>query len=125
MLAPSLVAEMEEEDLAVVGVSACDTCGETPCQNAGVCQEDNTSRGYRCLCKSGHSGRQCEKAGDTCYPGACNGGICKDAPSGKDGFTCLCPFGRGGKTCDEDKPVETPYFDGEQAYMAFKRPGTS
>ncbi len=32
---------------AVVGVTGCETCAEAPCRNGGVCQEDNTDRGYR------------------------------------------------------------------------------
>ena len=32
---------------AVVGVTGCEPCAEAPCKNGGVCQEDNTDRGYR------------------------------------------------------------------------------
>ena len=47
-----------------VGTTGCETCaGENPCDNRGICQEENSRDGYVCLCPPGFSGKTCDKVG--------------------------------------------------------------
>lgn len=61
IIAPSLVRSH--------GITGCETCVLNPCDNGGLCQEDNTVQGHRCICQPGYSGESCEKVGDACYEG--------------------------------------------------------
>ena len=52
-----------------VGTTGCETCaGENPCDNRGICQEENSRDGYVCLCPPGFSGKTCDKVH---MPGVC------------------------------------------------------
>ena len=43
-----------------------DSCGPNPCKNGGTCQRNNDDNGYKCQCKGGFSGTNCED-GKTAY----------------------------------------------------------
>lgn len=51
------------------GITTCETCTDSPCQNQGVCQEAQTKEGFSCLCPAGFSGPTCSRVGEACYPG--------------------------------------------------------
>jgi hypothetical protein len=63
------------------------SCLSYPCKNAGECQEDG-AYGFRCVCKTGYTGKTCEHMIDYCESGPCqNGGKCLPYAGG---YTCLC-----------------------------------
>ncbi|XP_050723887.1 basement membrane-specific heparan sulfate proteoglycan core protein-like isoform X5 [Eriocheir sinensis] len=101
-----------------VGITACQTCNSSPCQNNGVCQEAYNERGHRCFCPAGYLGDLCENAGESCYQGACGLGRCVNKPGG---FECYCPFGKIGERCEQDIAIYEPAF-GDESYIAYPRP---
>lgn len=106
------------EARAKVGVTACDTCGTSPCQNNGVCQEAYTEVGHKCFCPAGFSGSLCENSGESCYPGVCGTGRCVNKPGG---FECYCPFGKLGQRCEQDITIYEPAF-ADESYIAYPTP---
>ncbi|HET6331695.1 MAG TPA: calcium-binding EGF-like domain-containing protein [Polyangiales bacterium] len=69
-------------------------CATNPCQN-GTCSD--TATGYRCACKPGYSGANCETEIDECAPRPCLHGVCSD---GVASYTCECPTGWSGRRCE-------------------------
>ena len=68
-------------------------CALNPCQNGGICTEDNTSvSGYICFCPEGYSGDICQDI-DACNP--CTNGVCVE------GY-CQCNPGWFGVSCETD-----------------------
>lgn len=84
-----------------------DDCLGGPCQNGGICTD--MVNGFRCQCRNGFTGQQCEKAIDYCKTdggsgGAnqCrNGGICLSI-SETASTVCECPQGYTGLVCQDD-----------------------
>jgi hypothetical protein len=73
----------EEKSVVLTG-----TCREFPCHNNGECVDLGSSQ-YRCECRKGYSGENCETMIDFCSSSPCqNGGKCL-AYAG--GYTCMCP----------------------------------
>nr|XP_026493720.1 delta and Notch-like epidermal growth factor-related receptor [Vanessa tameamea] len=75
-------------------------CASNPC-NKGICVEqvDNEikEQKYRCFCKPGYTGDQCELEYNECESSPCvNGGTCTDRVGA---FECSCGRGYTGDTC--------------------------
>jgi len=71
-------------------------CGKNPCQNAGACVDKKV--GYKCICKSGFTGQNCENDVNECDSLPCfNGGACQNYPGG---YNCTCAIGYFGAHCD-------------------------
>ena len=43
-----------------------DSCNPNPCENGGTCKRNDDDSGYKCQCKGGFSGTNCED-GKTAY----------------------------------------------------------
>ena len=84
------------------GINECD---EMPCLNGGKCVDlGDVKLGdhyYKCVCKPGFTGKNCETNINECDPSPClNGGHCVD---GVNDYTCKCPAGYTGKDCETSK----------------------
>ena len=76
-----------------------------PCLNGGKCVDlGDVKHGdhyYKCVCKPGFTGKNCEININECDPSPClNGGHCVD---GVNDYTCKCPAGYAGKDCETGK----------------------
>ncbi|XP_019616633.1 PREDICTED: sushi, von Willebrand factor type A, EGF and pentraxin domain-containing protein 1-like, partial [Branchiostoma belcheri] len=82
--------------------SICDDhneCAPNPCGEHAVGCHDLIGS-YRCICKMGYTGAQCEVNINDCHEGSCrNGGTCVD---GIANYTCVCPDGFKGKLCEKE-----------------------
>jgi len=75
-----------------------DHCANSPCQNEATCV--NLQAGYRCDCKTGYSGDNCETDINECAPAPCqNGGTCVDLVGS---YRCDCKTGYSGTNCETD-----------------------
>ena len=88
-----------------LGINECD---EMPCLNGGKCVDlGDVKHGghyYKCVCKPGFIGKNCETNVDDCDPSPClNGGKCVD---GVNDYTCKCPAGFTGKDCETGMVIE-------------------
>ncbi|XP_031572747.1 fibropellin-1-like isoform X2 [Actinia tenebrosa] len=73
-------------------------CYVNPCLNAGTCHESET--GYKCSCRVGYTGRNCES--HVCHPNPCHhGGHCR-VDSGH--YKCVCPPLYRGHICEVPHP---------------------
>ncbi|XP_057651724.1 basement membrane-specific heparan sulfate proteoglycan core protein-like isoform X29 [Diorhabda carinulata] len=107
------------EALNKTGITTCESCSESKCQNQGVCQEALSKEGYMCICSSGYSGPTCSKLkGEACSPHACGIGRCIDTDNS---FECQCPLGRAGRRCQREITVIEPAFQND-AYIAYPTP---
>ncbi|XP_068719046.1 sushi, von Willebrand factor type A, EGF and pentraxin domain-containing protein 1-like [Montipora capricornis] len=71
-------------------------CASNPCNNDATCVE--VTDGYRCICKPGFTGANCEVEDDECVSNPCAiGSSCVDKVNG---YLCLCPPGYTGVHCD-------------------------
>ncbi|XP_066903525.1 basement membrane-specific heparan sulfate proteoglycan core protein isoform X5 [Halyomorpha halys] len=119
-----LVIKNEEQTLSRAGalewtgISECDTCAENQCTNSGACQESPNHRGYVCLCPRGFSGENCDRTGDSCYPGLCGEGYCENTDKG---YICKCQLGLAGPHCEHRIQIRTPYFQ-DNSYIAYPTP---
>lgn len=75
-------------------------CEPNPCQYSGICHEkirEDETVTYRCACRKGLVGDNCEVNLDDCEGSCQNGAGCADLV---DDFRCHCPFGFSGKRCE-------------------------
>lgn len=103
-------------------------CGSNPCKNEGQCV--NELNGYKCKCKTGFNGTNCEINIDDCAnPNPCqNGATCSD---GLASYTCSCASGFTGKQCetniDDCKSLPCQHYgtcvDGVNSYSCVCAPG--
>ncbi|XP_016158848.1 PREDICTED: basement membrane-specific heparan sulfate proteoglycan core protein [Ficedula albicollis] len=106
-------------DLQAHGVTNCPTCQDRPCQNGGVCQDDDSGT-YVCRCPHGFTGSNCEYSQALhCHPEACGpDATCVNRPDGQ-GYTCRCHLGKTGERCTEGEVVHVPSFDEEGAFISY------
>ncbi|XP_063033256.1 basement membrane-specific heparan sulfate proteoglycan core protein isoform X1 [Melospiza melodia melodia] len=106
-------------DLQAHGVTNCPTCQDRPCQNGGVCQDDESGT-YVCRCPHGFTGSNCEYSQALhCHPEACGpDATCVNRPDGQ-GYTCRCHLGKTGERCTEGEVVNVPSFDEEGAFVSY------
>ncbi|XP_029434740.1 basement membrane-specific heparan sulfate proteoglycan core protein isoform X5 [Rhinatrema bivittatum] len=106
-------------DLHAQGISNCPTCRDRPCQNRGVCQ-DSESSSYVCICPQGFTGSNCEHfQAFHCHPEACGpNATCINREDGL-GYNCRCHLGKAGDKCMEGIMVTTPFFSGDDSFVAY------
>ncbi|XP_056364035.1 basement membrane-specific heparan sulfate proteoglycan core protein isoform X2 [Oenanthe melanoleuca] len=106
-------------DLQAHGVTNCPTCQDRPCQNGGVCQDDESGT-YVCRCPHGFTGSNCEYSQALhCHPEACGpDATCVNRPDGQ-GYTCRCHLGKTGERCTEGEVVNVPSFEEEGAFISY------
>ncbi|XP_014117185.1 PREDICTED: basement membrane-specific heparan sulfate proteoglycan core protein isoform X3 [Pseudopodoces humilis] len=106
-------------DLQAHGVTNCPTCQDQPCQNGGVCQDDESGT-YVCRCPHGFTGSNCEYSQALhCHPEACGpDATCVNRPDGQ-GYTCRCHLGKTGERCTKGEVVNVPSFDEEGAFVSY------
>uniref|UniRef100_A0A182FR49 Basement membrane-specific heparan sulfate proteoglycan core protein n=1 Tax=Anopheles albimanus TaxID=7167 RepID=A0A182FR49_ANOAL len=89
--------QLYQDAISTVGLTACETCAEDPCNNgAGTCMESQTTRGYKCLCREGYTGANCETEGAGCSIDTCGVGRCEETDRGSE---CYCPLHKTGDRC--------------------------
>ncbi|XP_022795937.1 neurogenic locus notch homolog protein 1-like isoform X3 [Stylophora pistillata] len=83
--------------LRFCGNSGFDPCkASRPCQNGATCV--NNQDGYKCLCKPGYQGKNCEQDVNECSTRPClNGGTCQNLPGS---YKCNCKPGFLGSHCE-------------------------
>ncbi|XP_017695325.1 PREDICTED: basement membrane-specific heparan sulfate proteoglycan core protein, partial [Lepidothrix coronata] len=106
-------------DLQAHGVTNCPTCQDRPCQNGGVCQDDESGT-YMCRCPHGFTGSNCEYSQALhCHPEACGpDATCVNRPDGQ-GYTCRCHLGKSGDRCTEGEAVNVPSFEEDGAFVSY------
>ncbi|KFB41336.1 AGAP003656-PB-like protein [Anopheles sinensis] len=82
--------------LTTVGITVCEPCAEDPCNNAGTCMEAQSPQGYKCMCREGYTGQNCQNAGVGCTSTTCGVGRCEDTDRGPE---CYCPVHKSGPNC--------------------------
>jgi len=71
-----------------------DACYNQPCKNQGACQLVGLDK-YKCECKNGWDGENCEINIDDCKSNPCkNQGVCVDKVAS---YECKCVEGFSGK----------------------------
>ncbi|CAD5113740.1 DgyrCDS2906 [Dimorphilus gyrociliatus] len=86
-------------------------CDFLPCKNGGTCRKVDSENGYKCDCKIGYKGENCQN--DPCNPSPCqNGATCTRVPSLPHGFSCACLTGFYGRSCERDGCNPTPCLNG-------------
>ncbi|XP_019638162.1 PREDICTED: cartilage oligomeric matrix protein-like, partial [Branchiostoma belcheri] len=77
-------------------VTDIDECASNPCRNSGTCQ--NLINEYRCDCKPGWTGVNCQTDINECASNPCrHGGTCQDLTNG---YRCDCRPGWAGVNCE-------------------------
>ena len=108
-----------------------DECQSNPCKNGATCIDDLD--GYKCQCRNGYTGLDCEVAIDYCANVSptkrCrNGGTCRNIPETAS-TVCDCPAGFTGLYCqdDVDECASGPCQNGAQCvnFVSAKRNVTS
>ena len=105
-----LESEFEPKILQRTNVIECshNPCSRMPCANGGSCQASNHHQGYQCQCKPNFTGRQCQKARDSCHPNPCqHHGQC--ILDDLRGFLCRCKNDYTGRLCQIEKNEEKRY----------------
>ncbi|XP_057309002.1 fibropellin-1-like isoform X3 [Hydractinia symbiolongicarpus] len=85
-------------------------CIQNPCHNGGTCVDQADDK-YKCVCKIGYEGKNCEEkeqkgAADPCSSNPCqNGATCINEG---DSVTCKCTDGYFGRYCENGgRPVQS------------------
>ncbi|XP_023812632.1 basement membrane-specific heparan sulfate proteoglycan core protein isoform X12 [Oryzias latipes] len=106
-------------DRSSTGVTNCPTCKDQPCQNGGRCEDSDASL-YKCSCRSGFTGSNCQHLSSLhCHLGACGpDATCINRANGR-GYDCRCHLGKSGDKCMDGELVTTPLFDGTESYIAY------
>nr|XP_058961427.1 stabilin-2-like isoform X1 [Pocillopora verrucosa] len=87
-------------------------CSNNPCDNGGTCVAYHEDETFKCVCKSGFIGEQCEKDIDECSTGNDNCSANSECSNTKGSYSCTCKPGYSGdgRTCkdfDECSTAET------------------
>ncbi|XP_037811627.1 basement membrane-specific heparan sulfate proteoglycan core protein-like isoform X4 [Lucilia sericata] len=90
------IIELMKEAKVKDGITACQPCSDSPCNNGGICLESQTEMAYTCICQQGWTGRNCAIKGTQCTPGICGTGRCENTEMGME---CLCPLNKTGDRC--------------------------
>lgn len=62
--------DIQRDALNKTGITTCEVCNESKCENKGVCQEALAKDGSTCICYSGFSGPTCSRRkNEGCLPG--------------------------------------------------------
>lgn len=112
--------ELKQDAIASVGITSCESCADTPCQNDGVCLETQSEQGFSCVCKSGYTGKTCNVEGISCSAGICGAGRCQNTDIGID---CYCPLNKTGDRCQYTEHLDESnlsFRDG--SFAAYKTP---
>lgn len=108
---------------------AYDECASNPCKHGANCENKLTS--YKCTCKPGYTGVNCEIEIDYCVSSPCiNGGSCHNNKT-IPGWSCICPAAFGGDNCSividqcHSNPCKNnaTCVDGDNAYTCQCLPG--
>ncbi|KFM77888.1 Agrin, partial [Stegodyphus mimosarum] len=92
-----------KEILKSSGLSDCsgNSCSAMPCKNGGTCLSSEKLK-FKCICKDGFSGENCEFDLNPCISNPCgDGSTCVVLPEGN--YACKCLPGRSGKQCNKPK----------------------
>ncbi|CAH3178988.1 unnamed protein product [Porites lobata] len=80
----------------VADINECTT--KNPCHNGAICV--NLHGSYRCDCKSGYTGNNCQKDINECLRSPCkNGAECVNV---RGSYRCDCKSGYEGRNCEKD-----------------------
>jgi len=80
-------------------------CRNEPCRNNGLCAPIGQAAEYKCICRDGFTGRNCETSISECYHNPCqNRGKCRVTESGAT--ACNCPLGFGGQYCENNVDID-------------------
>ncbi|XP_065366162.1 basement membrane-specific heparan sulfate proteoglycan core protein isoform X5 [Calliphora vicina] len=90
------IIELMKDAKVKDGITACQPCKDSPCNNGGICLESQTEMAYTCICQQGWTGRNCAVKGTQCTPGICGTGRCENTEMGME---CLCPLNKTGDRC--------------------------
>ncbi|KAM7349811.1 terribly reduced optic lobes isoform 23-T23 [Cochliomyia hominivorax] len=90
------IIELMKDAKVKDGITPCQPCQDSPCQNGGICLESQTEMAYTCICQQGWTGRNCAVKGTQCTPGICGTGRCENTETGME---CLCPLNKTGDRC--------------------------
>ena len=94
--------DLLEDNVEAADIGQCNTpaCSYIQCLNGGTC-DDQAMFSYKCQCREGFVGQNCETSNFTCAPNTCMfGGVCLALGNN---YVCQCPLGRAGRLCEESK----------------------
>uniref|UniRef100_A0A0N4UEE9 EGF-like domain-containing protein n=1 Tax=Dracunculus medinensis TaxID=318479 RepID=A0A0N4UEE9_DRAME len=81
----------------------CYPCDKTDEENLQLCNDEEKSRGFRCICPSGSLPPFCDKIADACYGNKClNGAECVVDSRNQYSYICKCRLGFTGELCESE-----------------------
>ncbi|CAB63408.4 EGF-like domain-containing protein [Caenorhabditis elegans] len=92
-------------------------CATSPCRSGATCESvDNSTAGYKCICKWNQMGENCEYDNFCANPQCQNNGNCSMVVDNAN-WICSCPPGWQGRRCETPDTVTTPpVWDGCYKY---------